>query len=105
MINLGKKHDMDQPSIDGESTNKVSYPSLYVPLDLVKGKTIGDVCRIEIRAKIVGLRENEATLDVMKGQYIGKSGKVTKDEYKSMRDEDRESYDMKKMDDDEDDSE
>ena len=111
MIDLGKKMSESPVAVGVDSVkNKKSYPSLYVPLELVKGKTVGDMCRIEIVAKVVGLREDEASLDVQKAEYLGKAGKATKEEYTKMTESQREAQDKMDMeeadqDEDEDDSE
>ena len=98
MIDMGKK-SMIGTTVEGvEAKDKKSYPCLYVPLELVNGKTVGDMVRVEIVGKVVGLREDEASLDVMKAQYLGKAGKATKDEYKAMTEAQREAQDKMDMD-------
>jgi hypothetical protein len=100
MIDLGKKSLGIPESVNSE--NKKSYPCLYVPLELVKGKTVGDMVRVEIVGKVVGLREDEASIDVMKAEYLGKAGKATKEEYTKMTDAQREAHDKRNMDDESD---
>jgi hypothetical protein len=100
MIDLGRKSGLtDAPVANKE--NKKYYPSMYVPLDMVKGKEVGDMCRFEIVVKITGMNDreegSEANLEVRSAKYIGKAGKATKDEYSAMSDKEREAHDKRMM--------
>ena len=80
--------------------------SVSLPADIFKGNAVGDKCRIEISGEIVNIGKENVSVEVHKSKYIGKAGKVSKDEYTSMKDADREKYDREQMDeDDEDDDE
>ena len=111
MIDLGRKSGI--VTIGEQSKdNKKYYPSMCVPLEIVKGKSVGDMCRFEVVVKVVGMSEredqSEANLEVRKARYIGKAGKATKDEYTNMSDSEREAHDKRVMDEtseDEDDDE
>ena len=61
MKNLGKKGTEMYPSmVEEPSKNKIVYPSASLPLDLLdKDKELGNTVTITIKAKIIGLQNNE----------------------------------------------
>ena len=105
MIDLGKMVPDYGEAVGPSETKKKkkSYPTTYVPLDMVRGKEVGSMCRFEIVAKVVGIteregRDPEAEIDLHSAKYIGKAGKATKEEYTSMSDKEREAHDRRMMD-------
>lgn len=104
MEDLGMKmKDMRPIEATNGNENKIRYPSLFLdkaPMDLMD-KEIGHVCRIEAIVKIVGKHISDGPegkrktidLEFHKLGYKTPSGKMDKDEYLKMNDEDRAKYD------------
>lgn len=108
MIDMGVKEKPLEMSTVGKSEgkNKVSYPSFSVYKkvpEFLTDKDVGHKCRIEIEVEVTGKSINDSpdgkreTVDlrILKMGYIGKAGKITKDEYLSKSEEEREEYDKK----------
>lgn len=102
MIDMGYKSKKDEgPQVIGPgSGDKIQYPTLHIskkiPEDL-RDKKIDEMCRIEIVGRIASISKDEygesIGIEIQKMGYIGKGGKVTKEEYMDMSDEKREEYD------------
>ena len=60
MIDLGMKNHDRPLAIGDENKNKVYYPSLHINkmVDEFKDKKIGQICRLEVIAKIVSIAED-----------------------------------------------
>lgn len=100
MIDLGEK---SSGLCEAPEKNKKWYPSITVPLSLVKGKALGTECRFEFVGKITSIEESErrsdARIELKSGKYLAKAGKKSKEEYKEMSDDEREEYDKESMND------
>lgn len=94
---VGRKMEAPIAVGEGKDKNKISYPILYIPSDVLSGKEIGEMCRLEVIVKITGLQEKETTLEIHKVGYIGKAGKMSKDEYLKASDDEREKNDRENM--------
>lgn len=90
-----------------KTMNQPSKPktNIYVhdSPDWLKDKEVGHVCRIEVIAKVKSKSEHEegasADLEIQSMKYIGKAGKKSKEEYVSMKDDEREEYDREQIED------
>lgn len=106
--NMGYK-DSTSTAVPSETKQpQIRFPSFSleknIPEDLM-GKDIGEMCRLELVVKIVGKSINQYSenknerveLEIHKLGYIGKAGKLSKEEYLSKSDEEREKYDRDSM--------
>lgn len=87
---------------------KMQYPRMYiernVPSELMD-KDVGNICRLEIVAKVVSKSIDErdenkserCELEIHKLGYIGKAGKMSKEEYLKASDEEREKNDRENI--------
>ena len=108
LTDMGYKREGGAGEPTAVESKKMLYPSIYidnkVPDDLMD-KDVGQMCRLEVVGKIVskGINENgdkkrqSMTIDIHKLGYLGKAGKVTREEYDSMSDEDKDEYDKKSV--------
>ena len=99
----------DAPQAVGLSEPKMQYPSLYIDRKVpqeIMDKDVGEMCRLEVVGKIKsksidstsdGEEKQRVEIEIHKMGYIGKAGKVTRDEYLSKNDEEREEYDKKEV--------
>ena len=106
MIDMGRKGNGLETASPSNEKNRIYYPSLHLDTKvppMLMDKDIGEMCRLEIVGKIVsksinendrteGRREN-MTIEVHKMGYVGKAGKLTKKEYLSKNEDEREEYD------------
>lgn len=96
-------HKMEAPTAvgEGKDKNKIIYPTLYIPSDILSGKEVGEMCRLEVIVKITGQQESEerkeTTLEIHKVGYIGKASKMSKEEYLNASDEEREKNDKENL--------
>ena len=109
MVDMGKKPEKGaEIPVPAGGEPKIYYPtlSLYdkVPDELMD-KPLGSMCRIEIVGKIInkGIDENKRgrresmSIDIHKMGYIGKAGRVSKEEYNKMSDSEKEDYDKESV--------
>ena len=104
MYDMGYKLPKGEGPIpaEGSSESNMLYPSMHIdkkiPEDL-RSKDVGEMCRLEVVGKVVSKSENDRgesmSIEVHKMGYIGKGGKVTKDEYLDMDEDKREEYDKR----------
>ena len=106
---MGYKDSIPAAVNEKQSEPKIHYPSLSlhknIPEELM-GKDIGEVCRIELVVKVVGKsidqysedRNERVELEVHKLGFIGKAGKLSKEEYLSKSEEERAAYDKEQLD-------
>lgn len=108
MMDMGKKSE--SPTMVGEEKGKtrISYPSFSIsgdkiPQELADAK-VGDKCRCEIVIKKIGYSidtynkgENRVEVEIHSLGYIGKAGKLSKEEYLSKSDEDKAKYDEEQV--------
>lgn len=109
MKDLGYKMSDEGIAAPGDRKDKTTYyPSIHISKNVpgeLMDKEVGDMCRLEVVAKIVSknISEGESgekesiTIDVHKLGYIGKAGKVTKEEYLNKSKEARDEYDKKEV--------
>jgi hypothetical protein len=109
MIDMG--HKMEEPTAvgEGKEKNKMSYPSFSITGDKIpdelKSAELETMCRCEIIIKKVGDdidtyaegQPRRIQLEIHKLGYIGKAGKVTKDEYLAKSPEERDTYDREQV--------
>jgi hypothetical protein len=100
-VDLGRKSGISEVSAP-DKENKKYYPSMSVPLEMVKGKAIGAMCRFEVVVKVTGMseRENgegEAQIEVRSAKFLSKAGQATKDEYVKMTEAERDAHDKRMM--------
>jgi hypothetical protein len=109
MMDMGKKIDNEsQPAVPSSGKkNRISYPgfsiSEIIPQEL-KDAPVGSTCRLEIIVKKTGdtiETYNEGKprveLEIHKLGYIGKAGKMGKEEYLNASEEDREKNDKENI--------
>jgi hypothetical protein len=88
---VGHKQEVTAVPEGNKEKNKIIYPTLYLPSDVLTGKEVGEMCRLEIVAKITGQQESEdrkeTTLEIHKVGYLGKAGKMNKEEYLNASDD------------------
>lgn len=108
MMDMGKKQD--NPNMMGEEKGKIriNYPSFSIngdkiPEELADAK-VGDMCRCEIIIKKIGdsidtygKGESRIEVEIHKLGYIGKSGKLSKEEYLSKSDDEKAKYDEEQV--------
>ena len=106
--NMGYKDSTSTAVLSETKQPQIRFPSFSleknIPEDLM-GKDIGEMCRLELVVKIVGKSINQYSenknerveLEIHKLGYIGKAGKLSKEEYLSKSDEEREKYDRDSM--------
>jgi len=87
---------------------QIRFPSFSlernIPEDLI-GKDIGEICRLELVVKVVGKSINQYSenknerieLEIHKLGYIGKAGKLSKEEYLAKSEDERTKYDAEQM--------
>jgi hypothetical protein len=90
---------------------QIRFPSFSlernIPEELM-GKDIGETCRLELVVKVVGKSINQYSenknerieLEIHKLGYIGKAGKMGKEEYLNASDEEREKNDKENIEED-----
>ena len=110
LIDMGRKEPMEQP-VEGKSKEpKITYPSLSIKGDKIpeelKDAKLLTMFRCEIIVKKIGddivtYDEGEprrVELEIHKLGYIGKAGKLSKEEYLSASEEEREKNDKETAD-------
>ena len=98
---IGNKNESPTAVDEGKLKNRISYPSLHIPSDVLSGKEVGETCRLEVIAKITGQQESEdrkeTTLEIHKVGYIGKAGKLSREEYDKKTTEEKDAYDKEEV--------
>ncbi len=100
-------------SIPTAVNEKLVKPKIRFPLfslcknipEELMGKDIGEVCQIELVVKVVGKsidqysedRGERLELEIHKLGFIGKAGKLSKEEYLSKTEEERAEYDKEQI--------
>jgi len=87
----------EMPSTAGEGKDKVYYPSIEMPAEIFDGvPAVGSKCRIEVVAEVVEVRKTdkgtEVRVEIHKGRYVEKAGKVSDEEFAAMGPEARKKY-------------
>ncbi len=76
MQDLGKKIN-DMESVPEKPSQKMTYPSIRLPLSMLGKRSVGDKVTVVLKGKIVGLEDTsyskEFTIDAMKGEISGKA--------------------------------
>ncbi len=109
MMDMGKKKEIEMQPTEGKSKEvKMSYPSFgmtgdKIPTEIANAK-VGDMGRCEIIIKKIGdsidtygKGESRVEVEIHKLGYLGKSGKLTKEEYMSKNDEEKAKYDEEQV--------
>lgn len=102
-----KLFDLGIKRSTGSGLPKIDYPGLYLDKvsDELMNKELGGLCRLEIVVKIesksIDEREGKKTrsmrLEVQKMRFIGKAGKLNKEEYMDLNPPEREAYDSEQI--------
>lgn len=105
---MGYKDSVSMAVNEKQSEPKVRYPSFSlhknIPEELMS-KDIGEVCRIELVVKVIGKsidqysedRHERLELEIHKLGFIGKAGKLSKEEYLGKSEEERAKYDKERL--------
>jgi hypothetical protein len=108
LIDMGRKSNETPAIAEGGKKIKISYPGFsmcdnQIPEELASAK-VGDMCRLEIVVKKTGddidtYDDNKPRIqvEIHKLGYIGKAGKLSKEEYFSKSEEERKDYDTKQL--------
>jgi len=110
MHDMGYKdnYEMEAPRSTKKEKNPARYPVVHlhsnVP-DFIMDKDVGNKCKLMIEVELVqkGINDHEdrkeesAELKITGMEYVGKAGRMTKDEYKNASDKDREDYDKRSV--------
>ena len=108
MMDLGRKDSGPTTAPLEANQSKVRYPSLTlsknIPEELM-GKYIGAECRLEIIVKVMGKsidtysedKSERVELEIRKLGYIGKAGKLSKEEYLGKSDDEKAKYDEEQV--------
>ena len=106
LIDMGRKEET--PTTVGEDKSRISYPSFSIQGDKIpeelKTAPVGGLCRLEIVVKKIGdsidtydKQEPRVEVEIRKLGYIGKAGKLSKEEYLGKSEEERAEYDKENM--------
>ena len=111
LMDMGRKEEglTSVAPTEGKSKKvRISYPGFSMRGDSIpeemKKATVGDMCRCEIVIKKIGdsidtysNQEPRVEVEIRQLGYLGKAGKLNKDEYLNASDEEREKNDKENM--------
>ena len=108
MMDMGRKNEGPTAVGENEGKTRISYPGFSItgdkiPEELANAK-VGDKCRLEIIVKKIGDRidtygkgEPSIEIEVHSLGYIGKAGKLSKEEYLGKSDDEKSKYDEEQV--------